>query len=214
VVLDVGGGTGHYALWLAERDYEVHLIEPVPLHLEQAQRRSSQASRQLASIRSGDARAIDLPDGFADAVLLLGPLYHLVDRAERLSALGEARRVVRPGGVVMTAVISRFASALDGLLQHFFDDPAYRAIVRHDLADGQHRGVVPEHASTQTYFTTAYLHRPDEIADELLEAGLDHEATLAIEGPGWLLQDLDQQWQDPAARRFWRWCGPRRASRA
>ena len=47
VVIDVGGGTGHYALWLADRGYEVHLIDPAPLHVEQAQRRSSAAARPL-----------------------------------------------------------------------------------------------------------------------------------------------------------------------
>src|SRR5258708_7778491 len=36
IVLDVGGATGHYALWLAEQGYEVHLVEPVPLHVDTA----------------------------------------------------------------------------------------------------------------------------------------------------------------------------------
>src|SRR5438093_969106 len=77
VVLDVGGGSGHYALWLAERGYAVHLVEAVPLHVEQAQRRSSSAARPLASMQVGDARSLDFPDASVDAVLLLGPLYHL-----------------------------------------------------------------------------------------------------------------------------------------
>src|SRR5437870_12160483 len=45
VVLDVGGGPGHYALWLAALGYEVHLVDPVPLHLEQARRRSACISK-------------------------------------------------------------------------------------------------------------------------------------------------------------------------
>src|SRR2546425_749697 len=63
----------------------------------------------------GDARVLRAGDGSVDAVLLLGPLYHLTDRAERLQALDEARRVVRQGGPVFVAAISRFASLLDGL---------------------------------------------------------------------------------------------------
>src|SRR5919108_3456011 len=110
VVFDVGGGTGHYALWLAERGYTVHLIDPVPLHVEHARQRSAAAERALASVRLGDARRLELPHGCADAVLLLGPLYHLTQRAERVAALREARRVLRPGGIVLAAVISRFAS--------------------------------------------------------------------------------------------------------
>ena len=72
VVVDVGGGTGHYALWLAERGYEVHFVDPVPLHVEQAERRSSTAAQPLVSIRLGDARALALPGSSAGSVLLLG----------------------------------------------------------------------------------------------------------------------------------------------
>ena len=109
--------------------------------------------------------------------------------------------MLRPRGRVLCAVISRFASALDGLRQHLFDDPVFQAIVRRDLAEGQHRDGLPDGTrGRQPYFTTAYLHRPDEIGDELVDAGLEHEATIAIEGPGWLLQDLDAQWDDLGRR--------------
>src|SRR5437868_5547505 len=85
VVLDVGGGAGAYAYWLAGLGYTVHLVDAMPLHVEQAE----QAAREhplspLASIRVGDARRLDQPTGSADAVLLLGPLYHLTDRADRV----------------------------------------------------------------------------------------------------------------------------------
>jgi ubiquinone/menaquinone biosynthesis C-methylase UbiE len=68
VVLDVGGGTGHYAVWRAERGYEVHLSDPVPLHIEQARRRSSAATRPVASISLGDARAIGMADSCASGL--------------------------------------------------------------------------------------------------------------------------------------------------
>src|SRR6187402_2149698 len=56
-VIDVGGGPGRYALWLAERGYRVHLVDPVPLHIEQARAASaSQPGRGLASAEIGDAR--------------------------------------------------------------------------------------------------------------------------------------------------------------
>src|SRR5215831_12064894 len=59
VVLDVGGGAGVYALWLAEAGHEVHLVDPVPLHVEQARAASSGAKRgRLASVEIADARAL------------------------------------------------------------------------------------------------------------------------------------------------------------
>src|SRR4051794_25145970 len=96
VVLDVGGGPGVYAFWLAERGYTVHLIDPVPLHLEQARARAGiSASALLAAISLGDARRLEFETESADAVLLLGPLYHLTSRADRLLALREGNRVLR-----------------------------------------------------------------------------------------------------------------------
>lgn len=195
VVLDVGGGTGRYATWLATRGYAVHLVDPVPLHLDQARAHSAaQPHAPLASVRQGDARHLDWPAEEVDAVVLLGPLYHLTERGDRIRALNEAYRVLRSSGVVLAAAISRFASALDGLARHFFSDPRYAAITWQDLANGQHRG------TEDAFFTTAYLHRPEELEAELTEAGFGETQVLAIEGPAWMLQDFDRQWEDAVLR--------------
>jgi SAM-dependent methyltransferase len=128
-------------------------------------------------------------------VLLLGPLYHLVERSDRLGALREARRVVRPGGLVVAATISRFASLLDGLKRNLLSDPEFRPLVEHDLSDGQHRNADP--AGRPEFFTTAYFPHPGEIAQELEEADLRVGGVFGIEGPGWL---LEKEWDDPVSR--------------
>ena len=84
VVLDVGGGPGRYSCWLAAQGYDVHLIDPVEKHVKQARQASrSQPDHPLASATQGDARSLDHSDGSADAVLLMGPLYHLTSRSDR-----------------------------------------------------------------------------------------------------------------------------------
>ena len=197
VIADVGGGPGRYAVWLAERGYRVHLIDPAPLHVEQARAAAGgRPGAALAGAEVGDARALQLPDASADAVLLLGPLYHLPERADRLQALAEARRVCRRGGVVIAAAISRFASTLDGLRGGYLEDPAFAAVAAGDLRDGRHRNPTGDPA----YFTTAYFHRPADLAAECAEAGLTHEATLAVEGAAWLLPDLDARLADERRR--------------
>ncbi len=114
-ILDVGGAAGVHALWLAKQGYEVHLSDPVPKHVEEAKEASrAQARFPIASCTVGDARKIEQKDSSADGVLLLGPLYHLTERADRLKALREAHRVMRSGGRVFVAAISRFASFMDG----------------------------------------------------------------------------------------------------
>jgi len=196
IVADVGGGPGRYAVWLTERGYHVHLMDPVPLHVEQARAAARGRRVTLASGETGDARALKLADASVDAVLLLGPLYHLRERAERLQALAEARRVCRRGGVIIAAAISRFASTLDGLRGGYLEDPAFAAVTDGDRRDGRHRNPTGDPA----YFTTAYFHRPEDLAAELSAAGLAHEATLAVEGAGWLLADLDARLADGRRR--------------
>jgi ubiquinone/menaquinone biosynthesis C-methylase UbiE len=196
-VLDVGGGPGVYACWLAQRGYEVHLIDIVPRHVDQALAASRERpDGHLASAALGDARKLERSDASLDSVLLLGPLYHLTERADRVQALREACRVVRRDGVVLAAAISRFASLLDGLVRGYLDDPEFARIAERDLRDGQHRNVT----NNPVYFTTAFFHRPDELKAEVEEAGLRHEATLAVEGPAWLLQNFDAHWNDLARR--------------
>jgi len=197
VIHDVGGGAGIYGVWLAGLGYEVHLLDAAPLHVEQARQASlAQPEHPLASVRLGDARRLPWPDASADGVLLLGPLYHLTEREDRLSAQREAARVLRPGGVLLAAGISRFASTLSALFLGAWDDPAFVEIMRQDLANGQHRNPTDRPG----YFTTAYFHQPAELKDEAEAAGLRHETTLGVEGPGGWLADVEARWADPARR--------------
>ncbi len=197
VILDVGGGAGIYALWLAELGYTVHLIDPTPKHVEQARAASAaQPAHPLASAEIGDARALQWPDASADIVLLLGPLYHLPEREERVQAWCEARRVVREGGLIVAAAISRFASVLDGLFSGFLDDPVFVGIAQEDARSGQHRNPT-QHPG---YFTTAYFHHPEELKCEIAYAGLQHVATLPVEGVGCMLQNFEAHWHDTGRR--------------
>jgi SAM-dependent methyltransferase len=185
-VLDIGGGPGAYAAWLADLGYEVRLVDAMPLHIEQA---TELAAGRFSAV-VGDARRLDEPDGSWDAVLLLGPLYHLLEREERLAALGEAGRVLRPGGVLAAAAISRFASLLDGFLRGLLDETGW-ALVEAHLAHGEHR---PGGRNVEL-FTTAYFHRPDELKSEVEEAGFVFDGMFGVEGPGWTEPDapVDEQ---------------------
>jgi ubiquinone/menaquinone biosynthesis C-methylase UbiE len=197
-VLDVGGGAGIHATWLAGLGYEVHLVDPVPMHVEQATAASAaQPEAPLASIRLGDARALPYADESADCVLLFGPLYHLPERTDRLATLGEARRVLRPGGLVAAIAISRYTWLLDGLASgRMFTKPERLALAAHAIETG----LLPDDEHEPGPFTTAYLHRPDDLADELREAGLNVDELLGVEGPGWLLQQFNRAWNDDDQR--------------
>jgi SAM-dependent methyltransferase len=185
VILDVGGGAGAYAFTLAENGYIVDLIDPVPLHIDQAKKLAPLCRLAPRSFQVGDARAIPCDAGTADAVLLFGPLYHLSDSRERLNALREAHRVLHAGGILLAVAISRFASALDGIGRGLIRDPKFVQIMEQDLKSGRHRN----ETGNLDYFTTAFFHHPDEFKAELVEAGFPNARLCAIEGPLWTVHE-------------------------
>jgi ubiquinone/menaquinone biosynthesis C-methylase UbiE len=196
VVVDVGGGPGAYAAWLSDLGHEVHLVDPVPRLVDQARTLRGATGRQIASCAIGDARSLERDDRSADVVLLLGPLYHLIEAGERLRALKEAHRVLVPGGLLFTAAISRFASALDGLARDLFVDPLFGQIVQRDLAEGIHENITGK----LDYFTTAQFHRPEELEAEVTAAGFSIVSVVGLEGPGWLFADFEERWGDSRRR--------------
>lgn len=99
--MDIGGAAGVYAFPLTEMGYTVHLIDPVSLHIEQAKDYGNSTSIQLASYSVGDARFVEREDQSADIILLFGPLYHLVNQADRLKSLKEAHRLLKPNGQLL-----------------------------------------------------------------------------------------------------------------
>jgi len=193
-VLDVGGGPGVYAAWLCERGYRVHLVDPVQLHVEQAT-----AAHPSVTAEIGDARGLRQESSSVDAVLLMGPLYHLLERDDRLLALREARRVLRPGGVLVAAGISRFAGLLDLLVSEMLHEPEIRPIVAEAIRTGAF------HGTADGLFTTAYFHLPRDLRAEVEEAGFAGVEVLSIEGPGFLVADFERRWADPAQRDTMLW---------
>jgi SAM-dependent methyltransferase len=195
-IVDVGGAAGAYSTWLAGQGYDVHLVDASARLVDHARTVSATLDRPVASLSVADARSLPHPDGFADAVLLMGPLYHLPAASDRLTALREAHRVLVPSGLVVVAAISRYASTLDGLARSLDHDPTFARIRDRDLRDGQHRN----DTARLDYFTTAYFHRPEDLHEELRHAGFDDVRVLGVEGPGWMTADFETRWANAAQR--------------
>ncbi len=173
-VLDVGGATGVHARWLAAEGHRVTLVDPVPEQVAVAAR--------VGTFEAvvGDARALDVPDDAFDAVLLLGPLYHLRTRGDRLAALREAARVLRREGLLFAAGISRLSAATVVTLGARFADLPGEALLRM-LETGENS---PEIESPEGGFPGGHYHTAAELADELTTAGFAEVEVVGVEGPG------------------------------
>ncbi|MBT2385343.1 bifunctional 2-polyprenyl-6-hydroxyphenol methylase/3-demethylubiquinol 3-O-methyltransferase UbiG [Streptomyces sp. ISL-11] len=172
-VLDVGGGPGAHARWLSADGYRVHLVDPVAKHVVQA-------ADAGCTAEVGDARGLAAGDGSYDVVLLLGPLYHLLDRADRDQALAEARRVTAAGGLVVAAAINRYASLFEHTATTWLDRASVRDAVTDILATGVHE-------PGRKGFTAAYFHTGSQLAEEMRAAGLRDVTVYGVEGPTWSL---------------------------
>jgi SAM-dependent methyltransferase len=193
VVADIGGGPGRYAQWLAGLGYQVEHRDLMPLHVEQV--RAAAGDTGLVRSALGNALDLDLPDSGVDAVLLLGPIYHLKNRADRIKALREAARIVRPGGPVFIAAISRWAPRLDGELRsklyekYPHSTAALPGLERSGSMPPLHPGAF-----------TAYCHRPGQLRSEVRAAGLAVADLVNVEGAASLLGDLAERLEVPRDR--------------
>ena len=194
-VLDIGGGTGTYAREWLRLGQTVHLLDAMPGHIERV--RADPTLAGLASMTLGDARALPYADAGADAALLLGPLYHLPDAADRANALAEAVRCVRPGGLVAVAAVPR-AAAICGDFRHGLSEEDYSRPIRERA---YLTGLYLNPEARPGFFTTAYFHHPAELEGELRAAGLRDVTLYALEGPASkLLADPALEMNDPVRR--------------
>jgi ubiquinone/menaquinone biosynthesis C-methylase UbiE len=194
-VLDLGGGPGRWTIWLAERGHRVVLADLSPGMLEIARREIAAAhvDDRVEAIVEADARDLSgWPAETFDAVLALGPFYHLVDAGDRERAAAECRRVLRPGGRLFAAVMPRYAWLIEQLLTWGSKAaPAGQGVVREGRLS----------AAGPAAFTEAYLFRPEEVAPFFEARGFKTELLVASEGFLALVQEqvAELQERDEAA---------------
>lgn len=195
-IYDIGGGAGYYADWLATKGHRVTMVELAEAAVEKA--RASQSAHYEAIAE--DACSLPFKDASADACLLLGPLYHLQEKEDRMQALKEALRVLRPGGLLFAAGISKYSSmtwalSVYGVKNDYVDDPVYRDMLKEELLTGRHCK-----PAQYNCLCDAYFHTPEGFRDELTEAGFSVEGLYAVEGCAWLTPALGEKWKVPACR--------------
>lgn len=177
-IVDIGGGPGRYAIALAEQGYEVTLVDLSQGCLDLARKKAEEAAAELAAYVHGDARRLpELASENGDAVLLMGPLYHLHSADDRDEALREARRLLKADGLIFAAFLARCS-----IVRFWAKHDPLRIVERRDryerlLATGIHEAA-PEGGG----FTDAYFALPTEIGPLMEGAGFEALAVIACEG--------------------------------
>ena len=180
-IIDVGGGTGKYAEWLSNKDHAVHLIEPVLKHIKLAEKRARKLKNPF-SVALGEAKNLPYKDNFADLVILHGPLYHLQKREERITAILEAKRVLKKGGIILGFAINYTASTLVGLMNGMIHAHSFFEMCKQELTTGIHNA--PK--DFPFLLADAYYHKPQGLKEEFLEQKLEFINLFAVESIIWL----------------------------
>ena len=179
-VLDIGGGPGRYTIWLAQRGHHVTLADLCPELLSIARTKIGQAGVEAMVEEIVEADARDLshwPDNSFDAVLSLGPFYHLPDPNDRNRAAAELHRVLRANGTAFVALMPRYA-----FLRRTLDIPDERRhlaqpdFIERILKEGVFINDVPGR------FTDGYGVLPEEVSPFFEQHGFVTLALLSAEG--------------------------------
>lgn len=184
-IVDVGGGTGKYSEWLAEKGHQVHLVEPISKHLKIAQNRASKLKNKF-SVHLGESRKLKFPDNYADLLILHGPLYHLQNEKDRNLTIQEAKRVVRHKGIVLAFAINYTASTLVGLLNGLLHKKTFFEMCKEELTTGKHNP--PQ--DFPWLLAEAYYHQPKQLIDEFINKEWTYLNIHAVEGMAWLDRDF------------------------
>lgn len=116
-VIDIGGGPGRYSLWLSSKGYEVTLFDLAKANVEYATNEAKKQNINISKYIVGDALELDsyVKDMTYDVVLLMGPLYHLISEADRVTVVEKALSVLNDNGIIIASFISGYAPIIDVL---------------------------------------------------------------------------------------------------
>ncbi|PSQ54145.1 class I SAM-dependent methyltransferase [Halobacteriales archaeon SW_8_65_20] len=183
-ILDVGGGGGRYAVWLAERGYDVTLVDVSERQVEIASEKAAEHGvTDRVETQQGDVRSLAFDDAQFDATLCLGgALSHVLDADERETAVTELRRVTHSNSPVFVSVMGLLASVTRMLRHAGKTEPDETELLPDLVATGDYDRKLVERYGRELSIQPMHLFRADEF-ETLLAGELTVETLAALEGP-------------------------------
>lgn len=204
VIYDIGGAYGEYSWWLSSLGYEVHLFDLSETNIKLSKELAEEyPGCSFAASEVCDARKVPRADNSADAVLLMGPLYHIIDYCERIRALKECCRLLKPGGVIFSAALTPFSVLLDKLTvyspggESYLENPDFLAMVERELNDGCHLNPNKE---VYAGLGSSHLHTAKALKAELEAGGFSETVVHGVMGGAWLANNIDELWKNEKSR--------------
>ncbi|MFC2083001.1 class I SAM-dependent methyltransferase [Candidatus Bipolaricaulota bacterium] len=192
-IADIGGGPGRYTVELLKRGYLVSLFDLSPRAIEFARSNLKELNLHAEQVEVADARDLAfLPSQMFDAALNLGPMYHIVEEDDRLQALSELHRILKPGAPAIVGFINPWGLLRSGLSefpQLYADEPLIRQLFATFVQ-----------SDDETAFTESAFIPPPQAMGELRSCGFAVECRAGVEGcaSGALEQTAALAESDPA----------------
>ena len=175
--MDVGSGPGKYAIELAKLGHTLELVDVSERLLEIAERKAAEAGLSIDTFHNGSATDLSSFDTQSqDAVLCLGPMYHLVEQSDRDRAISECLRTLKPGGLIFVA----FISVLGRLFDIVRNEPE-RLLTEFDRVINYVNGPSVS-AVDEPGFTDAFFVQPADVESLMSEYPVEQLGLLGVEG--------------------------------
>lgn len=207
VIYDIGGAYGEYSWWLASLGYEVHLFDLSETNIKMSNELAKEYSDcTLASSQVCDARSIPKENNSADAILLMGPLYHITDYDERIKAIKESYRLLKDKGMLFTAALTPYSVLLYNITVYspngenkntYLENPDFVAMVERELRDGCH---INPGKTVYDGLGSSHLHTAKALKAELSTGGFSDSVIHGIMGGAWLAHNIDELWKNETSR--------------
>lgn len=170
-IFDIGGGPGRYSIYLAEKGHKVSLLDLSKCHIEIAKEKSAERGIELEAYIHGNALELGEYEQKYDVIMLMGPLYHLINESDRKAAVDGALRLLKPNGIIIASFISNYAPIQDYLKGLHTIESVDELLVY--LKDGENQG--------DKGFTTAYFTSVKEAKDLMNSCGLRELIFVGVE---------------------------------